>query len=449
MSFPPITIYTPRYYAPKLVDTSSLAFRENRFSYTGSFGQRIQTDATSIADGYSSGTQNFEHIIGLDIGIPGAEYIDRMQSYMQIVLLTNSRALPWAADVSINMEVTSGGGTFSTLVHCLSVSSWNTFFPSPSNTSSLSFNIGSAAYHAFDPKREAKFIYTCSFGAPVGYLDVRVNFDHEFVVGMNVDQYKRYSVFIPSYSATESFKAVSENPLAILDDVFSHHTGLPYLQSVSSANQIILSNSGYKFHCFFAEPRASQEAVNEFGQLSATNFWMGDSGMLQSKVYVESASATFDETITPKDMAAFEIEENSPSERRAEQAANYTLQWGYNFQTEKYNNITIKNPSNNSFCNSMSALGVNKFFKLDTKYITDSATANYAANNFVRLMGQGSEIYRMKLGPWAMALELNDILKVQNPMIVGSEALAQITGLNVNLNTGTVSVVAEKLLEGP
>ena len=259
--------------------------------------------------------------------------------------------------------------------------------------------------------------------------------------------YRRFSIFAPK--ATADRTAISENPIAILDHINSWDTSIPFLTNQSSTAQSSLEGD-YKFHCFFADRRPTVEILKEFGEITATNMWIGDSGMLNYRVYAESADATIDKTLNRDDFIAgtFGLEENpiGTSQHDQKLASDITINHTYDFQKGKYEISERAFPANTALCNSLSAAGITRAMERKTQYIMNIDTASRYLGNLVRKYTQGTEFASGQLSAEHFDLELNDVVKIRHEMIVGSESLYQITKLSHDYMQGLVEFTAAELL---
>ena len=258
--------------------------------------------------------------------------------------------------------------------------------------------------------------------------------------------YNRYSVY--SFRSDSSYIAISENPIAILDDVFSHHTFTPYVQDQSSAAQADCAS--YQFHCLFAERRPLVEIADEVGRICRVNLWLGDSGMVNFRTYQGSGAATVNRTLAPEDflLESFSLEESPIGSTLHEQelAREVTVEFGFHFQRDQYEKNLRAFPGNTAMCNSMEAVGVKNAVSKKSEYILASDTASLYLANLVRKHCQGNEFVSFAGGPNLFDLELADVVKVQHPMIVGSEALYQIIRAELNPLEGRAAFTAAKLI---
>ena len=259
------------------------------------------------------------------------------------------------------------------------------------------------------------------------------------------DAYRAYSIWAQFSSGLlnpPTRTAISENPIAILDHVNSQDLGLPYVQLQSSDSQV--SVNSYKFHAIFGERQSARQIFNEFGAICATNLWIGDSGALNFRTYQESAGAAINRTFTQDDFLrdSFSLG-TSPM---ADLLSDVTVHYGYQFHLNKMNDTLRAFPANNALCNSLNNSGLKSAAEFATRFVIATATASYWLGNITRLMSQQQEAISASLGPRHMDLELYDVLRVRHPMLVGSEALYQITGLSMHPLEGWVSFTAGRLL---
>ncbi len=250
--------------------------------------------------------------------------------------------------------------------------------------------------------------------------------------------YKRYSVFSPPVNSSEV--AVSANPFAILDDVFSHATGTPYRQDQSSAAQVAAQS--HQFQCLLGPERQRLSAIaDEFARITATHLWLGDCGLVNYRTYQLSGQATVNKTVSPADMGwkTFRLTEAPVGSTlyEADQASRVKVRFGYDYQTGQYASLA-------SGVNCMTNVSAEKQF--DTKVILDPFTGSLYLANMMRKYTQSREVVEFDLGPAHLDLELCDVLAVQHPMLVGSQGLYQIKGLDLDLQAWKLHVTACKLI---
>ena len=260
--------------------------------------------------------------------------------------------------------------------------------------------------------------------------------------------YQRFSIFAGAADASRI--AISENPLAILDHVNSQDTGIGFVQLQSSDMQVNIANSAYAFNCFFADREPAQDIFNEFGEITGTGLWLGDSGSLNFRTYLNSESVTIDRILSPADFEkdSFQIDERpiGSSLRESELARAVAVHYDYNFQRNSYDQVIRAFPGNSPACNSIDAAGVTREITEKSKYIMTTAVASLYLNNLVRLHTQDQSFVSGKLPAEHFDLELNDVLRIQNPLIVGSESLYQIVDLEHDYLQGLVNFTAGEVL---
>ena len=164
----------------------------------------------------------------------------------------------------------------------------------------------------------------------------------------------------------------------------------------------------------------------------------------------ESAAVTVDRTLGPEDflLENFSLEESPIGSTLHEQqlAREVTVEFGFHFQHGKYEKNLRAFPGNTAMCNSIDAAGVKNGVTKKSEYILASDTASLYLANLVRKHCQGNEFVSFAGGPNLFDLELADVVRVQHPMIVGSEALYQIIRAELNPLEGRAAFTAAKLI---
>lgn len=256
--------------------------------------------------------------------------------------------------------------------------------------------------------------------------------------------YEKNSVFTGK-SPTEQI-AISENPVAILDHIFSHHLNFPFVQDQSSTAQSCVDN--YKFNAYFGARELAKDVIDEFGETCGVGLWVGDSGMMNFRTYAESGQATVDGTLTEADMANFEIQDNPIGSPYTGEGlfSRFRFAYKYDFQRQEYTSASVVNPSNNSMCSSLSLSGVNEDKNYRSRYLVTSEGGHVAwPQNRTRIEARPSTIMNFDLPASWIGLELGDVVKVQQRMIVGSETLGQVVDLRVDYKRGKVKAKIEEL----
>ena len=268
-----------------------------------------------------------------------------------------------------------------------------------------------------------------------------IQWDGPFLVG----DYKRFSVFAPKLAS--SVINITENPVAILDDVFSRHLSIVYRQDQSSDVQVDVSS--FKFNAYFAERQTIEDITQEFMQTVGAYAWIGDSGMINYRSYQESATMTnsIDRTVSAEDMLKFSLDESpigSPvvSSRLT---SKYQFQYDFNFQQDRYTKALPLNQANNTMCSSLFDGGIKQETEFRSRYIMDADVASAWAVNISRTQTLGSLLMDITLPGKFLEFELADVIKVQHPMLTGSETLAQIVDMRTDYRRGKIQIKAEEL----
>lgn len=273
-----------------------------------------------------------------------------------------------------------------------------------------------------------------------------VNWKGNVQISANIksEEYTNYSVYARVVNSADI--AISENPIAILDNIFDV-TSVQFVQNQSSLAQANIDGN-YNMQCFFGERQPLTSIIDEFGKTTANYMWIGDSGMINYRTYQESASVTLDATITTSDMLEFSLKENplGVTQYQARKAKRLKLDYGYDFIRGRYSDTIVADPSNTALCNSAQAKGIDTEIIAQSKYILSTDTASRYLGNLVRRATQAEEFAELVLPARYMGIELADVVKVQHPMLVGSEGLFQVTAVTPDYITGTVFIRTTKLL---
>lgn len=203
----------------------------------------------------------------------------------------------------------------------------------------------------------------------------------------------------------------------------------------------------------FSEARAglpSAAAVPAGRREKVWLFLKGKNETLSEHFELESAAVTVDRTLAPEDflLESFSLEESPIGSTLHEQqlAREVTVEFGFHFQHDKFEKNLRAFPGNTAMCNSMEAVGVKNAVTKKSEYILASDTASLYLANLVRKHCQGNEFVSFAGGPNLFDLELADVVRVQHPMIVGSEALYQIIRAELNPLEGRAAFTAAKLI---
>lgn len=252
--------------------------------------------------------------------------------------------------------------------------------------------------------------------------------------------YKRSSVlFFPNSTAAV---AISTNPFAILDHVNSFGPQIAWNAAQSSACQVLVSS--YAFNGYVGPERIPYtDLIDEFGRITGTTIWAGDSGALHFRTYVVSAIAQNSINFTiPAELMEFDSFRISAapvgsSRFESEKANKITLRYGYVHHLNEYT----------STMRAVYSLGgVNAEREFSSQWVIDTLTASLWLNNLRMKYATGKEIYSFNLPMQFAGLELADTLRVQHPMIVGSETFAWVKRLSLDLDHFAIGVDAVKLV---
>lgn len=296
----------------------------------------------------------------------------------------------------------------------------------------------------FDETRKVEFLFTTTTSLdPVALGNTSFVCSMDFTVHMKSEAYDNYKVFALPVNSSDI--AISENPITIINNIFSSTGIQSNSSSVSSAEFL---TSSYNMNCIFSERQEVLEIANEFAEITATNMWVGDDGFVNFKTYQNSDSSIINQTITTSDMYSFRIQENplGVTTFNKDKLSAITLKYDYVYHRQRYRDQQEANPSNNSFCTAAFSSGISTEKTIRNRTIVESATASYYLDNIVKFNTQPEEYIEMDLPARFFELELCDVLKVQHPMIVGSESVYQIVKVDHNYLNGSIYVKAQELL---
>ena len=260
--------------------------------------------------------------------------------------------------------------------------------------------------------------------------------------------YKNYSIMGAQVNCTHL--AISENPMGIARDIIDQ-TSFQMVGAQNSQSQY--DTSSYHFQCFFGERQDLTKILSEFGKISGAYMWVGDSGFINFNTYQNSQtlvdSGLIAATITTTDFIAgsLRIRDNplGTTVFNTKKARRVKIDYDYNFATKKYESSLTANPNNNAFCNSANAAGVQTVISAKTKYIKETFTSSLYMQNIIRRVTQDEQIVEMDLPARFFNLELSDVVKLQHPVLVGSESLFQITKINPDYLKGQVKITANEI----
>ena len=372
-------------------------------------------------------------------------YISLAQAYVELrtpVRVFNTTRINISAVFSIStasgydFDLNAGGASF------YNQSSWGGPYSVDSD-----FDVASTGISLFQdeaPMHIGGSLTSSGFGHNV----ITAIFTYQLNFQLASENYRRYSAFSPVVNSADV--AISENPLAILDDVFSHHSGTPFVAGQSSDAQVDVQS--YAFQCFFAEREplfGNGGIVDAFGEIVAAYLWIGDSGMVNQRVYQESAGAGVDRIVATSHMLDLSLQQDplGVTAFDSQQASRFEVRYDYDFQTGQYRSSVAAGPASNALCQSADAAGVKGELERETRYILSGDVASYYLGHLVRIHGQGQEYAELTLPAQFFGIELADVLRVQHPMIAGSEALYRVVRVAPDYLAGTVAVRAGKILQ--
>ena len=262
-----------------------------------------------------------------------------------------------------------------------------------------------------------------------------------FTARLKSDAYRRFSVFNLMQNCAEL--AVSENAIGIINHISSLELGLPYLPN--SPQQLLVASQ--QLQCLFYDRRPATDVFDELLRVSRCAGWIGDSGMLTTRVYQQSGAATVDATIDEAEFLSFGVEEAPLGTSLHDQnlAREVTLRYGYQHWNGEYANTLRAFPGNTPMCDSARAAGVGDAKIISTEYILETATASRYLGYEVGRYCQGNLFASAELSHRHLALELYDVVRLRHRMLVGSEDLFQITQLRHDYGAGRVSFTAARL----
>ena len=275
------------------------------------------------------------------------------------------------------------------------------------------------------------------------------------VVSMDLDvqlqssAYRNYSIFGSQVNCTDI--AISENPMGIVADIIDQ-TSFGFVASQNSQAQY--DTSSYHFQAFIGERENLTTILSEIGQAASTYMWIGDSGFINFNTYQQSStlveSGLIAATITTCDFldGSLRILDNplGTTVFNTQKASRIKVDYDYDFGTQLYNKSNVANPQNNAFCESADASGIQTQITVQTKYIKEAFTSSLYLSNIARHSTQDEMIVEMDLPARFFNLELSDVVKLQHPVLVGSESLFQITKIKPDYLGGIIRMTANEIL---
>ena len=305
------------------------------------------------------------------------------------------------------------------------------------------FNLSVSVGRNFFVKGFSNYIEVYATGSDSGIAEISASF--QFYSYLKSSAYRKYSIYGIQQNCSEI--AISENPYGIVRDLITNHSSLSLVSAQCSAAQAAAND--YHFQCFMGERRPIVDIMDEIGRTTGTYLWIGDSGSINFRTYQQSASTIHDAVITTSDCLrnTFTIKDNplGTTVYDVRKASKVKIDYDYNHQTARYELSMTAGRSNNAFCESAYHAGVQEELTLRTEYIKETATASLYIANIIRNVTQDEQIVEMQLPARYYSLELADVVKVQHPIIEGSESLYQITRIQPNYMNGTVKIAAAQI----
>ena len=277
---------------------------------------------------------------------------------------------------------------------------------------------------------------------------VTCTFSMTFTALLSSEAFKGYSIFSPQVNCSDI--GITENPIGIAQEVLDQ-SSVNFLQEQSSDSQ--LSTDNFNLQCFFGKRRDLSKIVDELGKISGTYLWIGDSGSMNFRTYTNSEDVALDATITTSDILNIDIIENplGTTKFNSKKSSQIKLEYDFDYQLNKYKQSLLAHPNNNSLCATAAENGIQGFSTIRTEYILETATAELYHNFLIKKQTQSEEFIELTLPGRFLSLELADVIKIQHPIIVGSESLYQVISVKNDFNSrsggGNVKITAEELLD--
>lgn len=257
--------------------------------------------------------------------------------------------------------------------------------------------------------------------------------------------FKRYSIFTPQVSSADV--AISTNPIAILDDVLSHYTSVPYRQAASSSAQVSIQS--WQFNVLWQERQRQSAILDDFAKTCGFYAYAADSGVVTYVPYVQSATAagSIAATLTTTDYLSCKLTTNPLGTTVFNQTGYSAFQFDYAFdyQLNKYTATAAANRTVNALCNSAYSAGAQKTLRAQSKYVMTADVASYALGLMTLLGTQGQDYVDMTLPARFFTLELADIISPRHPQIA-SGGLYQIVKMQTDYLAGKVQITAGRIL---
>ena len=221
--------------------------------------------------------------------------------------------------------------------------------------------------------------------------------------------------------------------MAILDDIFSKSL-TPYVQGQSSAAGVLTSVN--TFSILFRELQPLSKVIDDFGEHTSINMWMGDSGCIN---YKQSSISIINQVLTPDDLVEFSVENPSLGSGSTQQhlAKQIILNYHYNERLKRYFYVGVTNIA------AINSMGVTEIIEKNSPYLHDGLGATaYVTDTLLRRHSVTRQYAKGILPFKFMNLEIYDALTIQHPCIVGSTDNFQITQLTWDLMGGKISFEA-------
>lgn len=276
---------------------------------------------------------------------------------------------------------------------------------------------------------------------------ISMNCSYNLYYQLESAAYKNYSIFNTQVNCSDV--AISENPNVIIADIINQ-TSFNFVQEQNSSAQI--ETSSYNFQCFFGERESLSNIMEEFGKITSTYYWIGDSGYINTRTYQESNIVTnsIDFTITTSDIIqdTMEIKDNPIGFifYQTEKASRIKVDYDYDYARGQYLKSLSVDKNNNSFCDSAFHAGIQKERTESTKCIIETQTASYYIDNLVRRLTTDDNIVEGVLPARFMGMELADVLHLKHPSLLNSESIYQVTKIKPDYQSGEIDFTANRII---
>lgn len=292
-----------------------------------------------------------------------------------------------------------------------------------------------------------RFLFTDNKNVYLNYSQGNSDFPSTFACSVAMgaqlksEGYLKHSIFSPIVESSDI--AISENPQLIIEDIFSNHLAIGFVQSQASATQVDVQS--YNFQCFFKERQEITDILDDFGRITQVNMWIGDSGEVNFRHFKDNP--TINNSLGISNVIDFSIREAPIGSSITEQdlASKIKVKYNYDFQRNLFQNTKVADKNNTAECESLDNIGFRKEKTFETEYILELDTASYFTGNMVRKFAQGGEFITFTSGPELLDMEIGDCFNMEHAAIVGSNANYQIIRLSANYIKGSTKITAAKL----